>query len=92
MLQRMTDPQVTINKSLKWGLGVGLKIHELGKTAARPLAWHWGDNPGFKNFFVADPNTSTAVIVFTNGNRGQPVYERIVRTLRGTDQPAFPWL
>ncbi|HUQ98092.1 MAG TPA: serine hydrolase domain-containing protein, partial [Gemmatimonadaceae bacterium] len=92
IFQRMTDPQVTINKSLKWGLGVGLEMQELGKPATRPLAWHWGDNQGFKNFFVADPNTSTAVVVFANGNRGQPVYERIVRKLRGNDQPAFLWL
>jgi hypothetical protein len=46
------------------------------------------DNPGFKDFIVGDVTTKHAVVVFTNGDNGRAIYERIVRSIRG-DEPAF---
>jgi hypothetical protein len=54
--------------------------------------WQWGDNPGFKNFFFASPATAQALVVFTNGDRGARVYERVIRATTGQDRPAFLWL
>ncbi len=88
----MMAPQVDIKSSLKWGLGFGVQTHEIGGPQARPLFWHWGDSTGFKNIVIGDPRDSSAVIVFTNGNNGRPLYERIVRLVRGRDQPAFLWI
>lgn len=89
ILDRMTEPQVTLNELLRWGLGVGLETEELNARPARPLFWHWGDNSGFKSFVLGDPASSSAVVVFTNGDNGRAVYERVVRGVRGADQPAF---
>jgi CubicO group peptidase (beta-lactamase class C family) len=88
VLARMMEPQVRLNEALQWGLGIGLEEMEDGRT----LFWHWGDNPGFKNFVVGDPAAGRATVVFANANSGRSVYERIVRGRTGTDHPAFLWI
>ena len=85
IFERMMPPQVTINEALSWGLGIGVESHE-----GREYAWHWGDNPGFKNILLFEP--ARAMVVFTNGNNGMRVYERIVRAVTGVDHPAFLWV
>jgi CubicO group peptidase (beta-lactamase class C family) len=85
-LERMVAPQVRLNDALSWGLGVGLQ-----SNAGRAQFWHWGDNSGTKNFVVGDPEQRSAMVVFTNGQQGKAVYERVVRAVWG-DQPAFVWI
>jgi CubicO group peptidase (beta-lactamase class C family) len=87
VLRRMMEPRVRINEALQWGLGIGLE-----EIDGRTLFWHWGDNPGFKNFVVGDPGSGRATIVFTNANSGRNVYERVVRDRTGIDHPAFLWI
>ena len=82
----MLTPQVRGNEAVQWGLGLGLE--DIG---ARRLLFQWGDNPGFKNFFYADPQPMKAMAVFTNGDRGARVYERVIRAVTGEDHPAFLW-
>ena len=85
-LRVMLTPTTRINRVIQWGLGAGLQVEAAGTTL-----WHWGDTFGFKNFFVADPVRKSAIAVFTNGQNGRAVYERVVRDARG-DQPAFVWI
>jgi CubicO group peptidase (beta-lactamase class C family) len=87
IVDQMMSPQIRCNEAVQWGLGVG--VEELD---GRRLAWQWGDNPGFKNIYFADPQRMTAMAVFTNGDRGARVYERVIRAMTGTDHPAFLWL
>ena len=87
VLDRMMTRQSTINDALGWGSGLGLE-----RAGGRQYVWHWGDNPGFKNFIVAEPASGTAMVIFTNGNAGQRVYERVLRSRTGVDHPAFLWL
>jgi CubicO group peptidase (beta-lactamase class C family) len=87
ILDRMMVQRSTINDALGWGSGIGLE-----QAGGRRYVWHWGDNPGFKNFIVADPAAGSALVLFTNGNAGQRVYERVVRARTGVDHPAFLWL
>jgi CubicO group peptidase (beta-lactamase class C family) len=87
VLDRMIAQQSTINQALGWGSGIGLE-----ETGGRKYVWHWGDNPGFKNFVAGEPATGAAMVIFTNGNAGQRVYERVVRARTGIDHPAFLWL
>ena len=84
---RMLTPQVRINEELHWGLGTGLEVR-----GGRTTAWHWGDNPGFKNFYVLDPQAGSAIVVFTSGDGGQSVYERTIRAETGEDLAAFLFL
>jgi CubicO group peptidase (beta-lactamase class C family) len=83
----MMSPQIRCNDAVQWGLGVGLE-----DFAGRRCAWQWGDNPGFKNFFFAEPRTGKAMVVFTNGDRGARIYERVIRATTGEDHPAFLWI
>ena len=87
ILDRMIVQRSTINPALGWGAGIG---HE--QTGGRKYIWHWGDNPGFKNFIVGEPAARSAIVLFTNGNAGQRVYERVIRARTGVDHPAFLWL
>ena len=84
---QMLSSQVSINEALSWGLGIGLE-----RVDGRDYFWHWGDNPGFKNFVVGDAAAGWSVVVFSNGNSGARVYERVVRTVTRQDHPAFLWI
>jgi len=86
IVDQMMSPQVRCNDAVQWGLGVGLE--DIG---ARRSFWQWGDNPGFKNVFFAEPQQMKAMVVFTNGDRGARVYERVIRAVAGDDHPAFLW-
>jgi CubicO group peptidase (beta-lactamase class C family) len=89
VLDRMLAPQVTINDVLRWGLGIGLQSPRAGRP---DHFWHWGDSPGVKAFVLGDPAAGNAIVVFTNGNNGRAVYERVVRAVLGEDQAAFLWI
>jgi CubicO group peptidase (beta-lactamase class C family) len=86
IVDQMLSPQIRCNEAVQWGLGVGLE--DIG---TRRLLWQWGDNPGFKNIFFAEPQQMKAIAVFTNGDRGARVYERVIRATTGEDHPAFLW-
>jgi hypothetical protein len=87
IVERMLRPQVRISTELHWGLGTGLEV-----SNGRTVAWHWGDNPGFKNFYILDPQARSAIVVFTSGDGGQGVYERVIRAETGQDRAAFLFL
>ena len=79
--------QVAINEALGWGLGWGVE-----RASGHTYLWQWGDNPGFKNFVLAEPSTGEAIFVFTNGDSGARVYDRVITNATGHDHPAFFWL
>jgi CubicO group peptidase (beta-lactamase class C family) len=83
----IAEQQVAINEFLGWGLGWATE-----RIANRTYVWQWGDNPGFKNFVLAEPATGNAVFVFTNGDSGARVYDRLVTHVSGHDHPALFWL
>ena len=86
IVEQMMSPQIRCNEAVQWGLGVGLE--DIGN---RRFAWQWGDNSGFKHLYFADPVNEKAMVVFTNGDRGARVYERVIRATTGEDHPAFLW-
>ena len=85
-LAAMSAPQTPINVALSWGLGIGLQ-----RTGSATRLWHWGDTFGFKNFLLLDPAERSGIVVFTNGQNGRAIYERVVRAAYG-DQAAFLWI
>jgi CubicO group peptidase (beta-lactamase class C family) len=86
-IDAMRQPQVRINSDLSWGLGCGLE-----NSGGQQWFWHWGDNPGFKNFFIADPRKGSGMLVFTNSDGGAKLYQRIVRNSLARDFTAFLWI
>ncbi|MCU1224364.1 MAG: hypothetical protein JWQ42_2457 [Edaphobacter sp.] len=87
MRVEMMKPYSQINSSLSWGLGWGLE-----QEARRRYLWQWGDNGGWKNFVLVHPESSSAIVVFTNGGNGMRVVERIVCSASGDEQAAFLWV
>ncbi|HEX3374267.1 MAG TPA: serine hydrolase domain-containing protein [Edaphobacter sp.] len=87
MRTAMQTPVSHVNSALSWGLGIGVE-HVDGQS----YLWQWGDNGGWKNFILAHPPTRTGIVVFTNGNNGQRVNERILRAATGIEHPAFLWV
>src|SRR6185369_12094844 len=83
LTRKMTQPSA----SLSWGLGVGLEHTEPGDAF-----WHWGDNPGFKDFVIAFNKLKTGVVIFTNGDNGLGIIPEIVKVATGTSHPVFSWL
>lgn len=81
------ETRTPIRAGLSWGLGWGLE-----NAAGRKYAWHWGDNSGFKDFVILEPAAQWALVVFTNGDNGARVYERVVTRATGHEHPAFLWI
>lgn len=83
----MMKPYSHINSALSWGLGWGLEEN----GGARYL-WQWGDNGGWKNIVIVHPETHSALVVFTNGQNGMRVVERVAKAATGREQPLFLWV
>jgi CubicO group peptidase (beta-lactamase class C family) len=81
------EEQIRMRPSLGWGLGWGME-----RVEGKEYVWQWGDNGGFKNFVAAEPATRNAVFVFTNGDSGARVYDRIITHSTGHDHPALFWV
>ena len=79
--------QIRIRPTLGWGLGWGIE-----RAAGREYVWQWGDNGGYKNFVIAEPTSGEAVFVFTNGDSGARIYDRIVTHATGHDHAALFWV
>jgi CubicO group peptidase (beta-lactamase class C family) len=63
--REMLSPQVRIDDSLAWGLGIGLQHTDAGDSI-----WHWGQNPGFESLMIGYPSEQLGVVVLTNGGPG----------------------
>jgi CubicO group peptidase (beta-lactamase class C family) len=87
MRRQMLSPQIRVNAAVSWGLGWGLESDRGGD-----YLWHWGDNGGFKNFVLAHVPSRSGLVVFTNGNSGLRVCERIAAAATGARHLAFDWL
>lgn len=83
----MVTPEIALNRELSWGLGWGLQ-----RDGDRMFLWHWGANNSFRNFVMADPDNGRAAVVFTNGENGPRVYERVIAGITGRDHAAFLWI
>jgi CubicO group peptidase (beta-lactamase class C family) len=101
-VRRMLAPQVWLDEgcvtclgrqvmkpstTLAWGLGVGLE-----HTARGDGFWHWGDNPGFKNFVIAFPRQKSGIVILTNSDNGLGIIPEIVKETLGGNSPTFAWL
>jgi CubicO group peptidase (beta-lactamase class C family) len=85
---QISTPISRINSALGWALGFG--IEQEGKQPR--YLWQWGDNGGWKNFFLLHQESHTAIVAFTNGERGMHVNARIMRAATGDEQVAFLWV
>jgi CubicO group peptidase (beta-lactamase class C family) len=84
IVTEMLTPQTRVNDAISWGLGIGLE-----KFGDRSMFWHWGDNGVFKAFMMGERSTGSGIVIFTNGQNGHRLWQRIAAEAMGRDHPAF---
>lgn len=76
------------DQSVDWGLGIGIQT-----VSGRQQVWHWGDNPGFKAFFMLDPESGDRMVIFTNGENGAQAFKEVLERFLGEGSyPAVDWV
>jgi CubicO group peptidase (beta-lactamase class C family) len=87
----MWEEQIKIREGAGWGLGwsLGWGIERFGR---QEYLWQWGDNGGYKNFVLLNPVAKSGVFVFTNGDAGMRICDRVVTHATGLEHPAFLWV
>ncbi|MBZ0301079.1 MAG: beta-lactamase family protein [Anaerolineae bacterium] len=92
LLAEIGTAQVPVGEQegLSWGLGWGIQHHDYHEKTL----WHWGANPGYRNFMVIHPTRRTAVLILTNSDHGLEICDPIVQAALNisTSQPAFQWI
>ena len=83
----MMKPFSHVNSALSWGLGWGIE-----KQDGRRYLWQWGDNGGWKNVVIVHPESRSGLVVFTNGDHGMRVVERVARAATGLEHVLFLWI
>lgn len=89
-IRELFSPQIGISeedKNLSWGLGWGLE-----KTENGTAFWHWGDNSGYKCFIVAFKDSSSALIYFTNSDKGLGIQNKLIKLTLGLELGLCKWL
>jgi CubicO group peptidase (beta-lactamase class C family) len=76
-----------INPAIGWALSWGVDT-----SLGAPAYFHWGDNPGVKNFTWWQPASSTSIVIFTNSDHGASAYRYALRHLLGIDPIAPEWV
>ncbi len=83
-----TSNEKKFEKSIFWGLGVGMQKNELGSCI-----WHWGDNGSFKTFFMAYPDRKQMLVCFFNHENGLKLAHAILNSTFGNATwPVLEWL
>lgn len=73
---------------ISWGLGVGLQQNEKGKAV-----WHWGDNGGFKAFYISFPAKHESIVYFVHNNRGLFIAPEVIDLFLGKQSSwAIKWI
>ncbi|HEX4543050.1 MAG TPA: serine hydrolase domain-containing protein [Candidatus Acidoferrum sp.] len=85
---QMIRPYSHINSALSWGLGWGIEQEGAGPR----FLWQWGNNGRWMNFVLVHPESRSAIVVFSNGENGMRVIERLVRAATDQDHAAFLWV
>jgi CubicO group peptidase (beta-lactamase class C family) len=71
--------------NVAWGLGWGLEPSE-------HCFFHWGNNPGFRAFILANRATKDAVVWFANSARGMRLIHTVVPETVSGEHPSVQWL
>ena len=80
----MMKPYTHVNSAISWGLGWGIE-----KEDGPRYLWQWGDNGGWKNIVMVQPESRSGLVVFTNGSNGMHVVERVARAATGREHALF---
>jgi Beta-lactamase len=87
-IEMMATRCVEVERAIGWGLGVSTL-----DTAAEPMIWPWGDDPGWKSFLLANTANGKGIVVLTNSDRGSKLIVAETRHHYGAlANPEFEYL
>lgn len=69
---------------LEWGYGWGIE-----RTAAGPMLWQWGNNPGFRNFAMVSPTSRDGFVLLTNSDQGMALAVPLAQQVLPGEHPVF---
>ena len=78
----MLAKQTPVSPGIDWGLGVGLET-----SGGAESIWHWGDNPGFKCFFLVSRQERRGFVYFSNSDSGLALAWDLTSRLAGPGHP-----
>lgn len=78
--REMFEPQIEINSSNSWGLGLAIEVAD-----GRTTYWHSGINPGMQCLFVMSPESNETIIIMTNSDDGLEFAKVIARDKLGIE-------
>ena len=78
LLALITESPVAMDTRLHLGWGQGWGIERVG---ARSYLWQWGNNPGYRAFAMADPDSGDGFVLLTNSDRGLVLSEPLAQAV-----------
>lgn len=76
LLAQTVDSPVEVDTrlNLHWGLGWGLE-----QSADGVRLWQWGNNPGYRAFVLAVPDSGDGLVLLTNSDAGLKLVETLLQ-------------
>jgi CubicO group peptidase (beta-lactamase class C family) len=78
LLALITESSVAVDPRLQLSWGNGWGIAHVG---ARSYLWQWGNNPGYRAFAMADPDSGDGFVLLTNSDRGLALSEPLAHAV-----------
>jgi CubicO group peptidase (beta-lactamase class C family) len=78
LLALITESSVAVDPRLQLSWGHGWGIERVGE---RSYLWQWGNNPGYRAFAMADPDSGTGFVLLTNSDRGLALSEPLAHAV-----------
>lgn len=85
-LRQIVAAPVPVDARLKlaWGQGWGLE-----NRGSELFIWQWGNNPGYRAFVMASPQTGNGFVMFSASDKGLDLAEPLGQFLLPGPHPAF---
>lgn len=78
--KQIHTPQIMVPQAKDVGVGLSWIVVQ-NLTGGEYALMHSGSDPGIKTFVILLPKSQRGLVIFTNGDNGQMVYEQILKEL-----------
>jgi CubicO group peptidase (beta-lactamase class C family) len=85
--QGWPGPGAPLDTHVSWAHGIGLEESSEGVNF-----WQWGDNEGWKAFFVGCAEHGDGAVILTNSQAGRQIFAPFLAAVSGATHPSLDWL
>ncbi|QNL51872.1 beta-lactamase family protein [Olivibacter sp. SDN3] len=78
--KQIHTPQIMVPQAKDVGIGLSWVVVK-NLSGGEYALMHSGSDPGIKTFVILLPKSKRALVIFTNGDNGQKVYEHVLKEL-----------